>query len=174
MGRSKAHLRWLVATLWMIPTLAIAAAPQPTAKASKSGFVAMASIVTDADWKQKWQGKSTPHFHTPSKLKVGEKAWLLTFFSGAKLENGIARLKCDITIRDPDGSVDERPPQLCYEGPAPGAEMIFMTGMEVGFEVVPEDLDGLTQFEVGITDVNRDIRIPVQVSVEFVTGNHPK
>ena len=143
-------------------------------QASRSGFGVVVSIVTDPNWKEIWNtpAENTPNFHTSSTLKVGQKAWLLSFFSGAKLKNGVATLKCDLKITDPDGSVDKHPAQLCFQGPASGPEgMMFMTGLEVGFEVAPSDLEGLTTFEVGITDVNRGVRVPVKVSIAFETGN---
>jgi len=164
--------------------LALGAAPataaekaRPTAKASRSGFVAVASIVTDPDWREKWNtpAETTPHFHLPTRMKIGEEAWLLTFFSGAMLKDGIATLKCDVTIRDPEGIVQKHPPQLCFQGPASEPEgTLYLTGLEIGFKVAPNDFNGLAQFEVGITDVNRDLRVPVKVSVEFETGNEPK
>lgn len=149
----------------------------PTAKVERSGLVAIASIVTDPDWREKWNtpAETTPEFHLAATMKTGDKAWLLTFFSGARLKDGIATLKCDLTIRDPEGIVHKHPPQLCYQGPASGpAGMLYLTGLEVGFEVDPNDFNGLARFEIGVTDVNRDLRVPVKVSVEFETGNEPK
>lgn len=146
---------------------------RPSAKATRGGFVAVASIVTDPNWREIWNtpAETTPYFHTTSKMEPGDKAWLLTFFAGAKLKGGVAQIKCDLKIIDPDGSIDSHPAQLCYQGPIPGPEgSLFMTGLEVGLEVTAKDLDGLTTFEIGITDVNRGVRVPVKVSVEFDTG----
>lgn len=179
MGKARVSVGLLcLAALLALSSASVTAAEKatPTAKASRSGFVAVASIVTDPDWRQKWNTppENNPEFHLPGKMKIGEKAWLLTFFSGASLKDGIATLKCDVTIRDPEGIVQKHPPRLCYQGPAAGPEgMLHMTGLELGFEVSPNDFDGLAQFEIGITDVNRDLRLPVKVSVEFATGNKP-
>ncbi len=174
--RPSAGLFCLAAVLALGSTATAAERAVPTAKAERSGFVAIASIVTDPDWREKWNtpAETIPEFHLAATMKTGDKAWLLTFFSGAQLEDGIATLKCDVTIRDPEGIVHKHPPQLCYQGPAAGPEgTLYLTGLEVGFEVAPNDFNGLAQFEVGITDVNRDLRVPVRVTVEFETGNEP-
>lgn len=159
------------------PAIAQTGGAQTSAQASSGGFMVVASIVTDADWREKWNTppETAPKFHGPGKMKPGEKAWLLTFFSGARLKDGVAKLKCDVTITDPDGEVQRHPAQLCFEGRTPGAEgSLFLTGLEIGFEVSPKDLDGITTFEIGVTDMQRGLRVPVEVSVEFATGNRPK
>jgi hypothetical protein len=176
-GRLSAGLLALAALLALGSAPAAAEIAKPTAKAAHQGFVVVASVVTDADWRQKWNtpSETTPEFHLAGKMGVGEKAWVLTFFSGAALKDGIATLECDVTIRDPEGIVQKHPPQLCYQGPVAEPEgMLHMTGLELGFEVKANDFDGLARFEIGITDVNRDLRVPVRVSVEFATGNKPR
>jgi hypothetical protein len=142
-------------------------------KRTRQGFTVVAMIATDPDWREKWNTprETVPEFHGPGVMKVGEKATLLVFFSDARLDGGIARLNCDLTIRDADGSVDEHPAQLCFESPinAP-PHTLFMTGLEVGFEVSPNDISGIYEFEIGVTDLNRRVRVPVTVTVEFDTG----
>lgn len=155
-------------------TTAAAATAQPTGRVEHQGFVVLASIVTDPDWREKWNTSpvAIPHFQLPRVMRVGDRAWVLTFFSGAELREGTARLHCDVSIRDPEGIVHKHPPRLCYEGPAdgpPGA--VYMTALEIGFEVAENDFSGLAEFEVGITDLHRGLRLPVTVSVEFETGN---
>ena len=176
-ARPSAGLFWLAALLALGSGPAAAEEARPTAKVERSGLVAIATIVTDPDWREKWNTSpvTIPQFHLAAKMKTGDKAWLLSFFSGAQLKDGIATLKCDVTIRDPEGIIHKHPPQLCFQGPASGPEgTLYLTGLEVGFEVDPNDFNGLAEFEVGITDVNRDLRVPVRVTVEFETGNEPK
>lgn len=176
-ARPSAGLLCLAALLALSPAVTAAEQARPSDRVERSGFVAIATIVTDPDWREKWNTSpvTIPQFHLASKMKTGDKAWLLSFFAGARLKDGIATLNCDLTIRDPEGIVQKHPPQLCYQGPASGPEgTLYLTGLEVGFEVDPNDFNGLARFEVGITDVNRDLRVPVRVSVEFETGNQPK
>jgi hypothetical protein len=145
---------------------------QTTDQAVRQGFKVVAMIVTDTDWREKWNTprQNTPRFHGPGVMKPGDKATVLTFFSNARLRDGAAVLHCDVVVRNPDGTGTKHPPQLCFQGPlAGGADSLYMAGFEIGFEVSADDLSGLHAFEIGVTDVHRGVRVPVEVTVEFAT-----
>lgn len=160
----------LLALLVATAAVTAAEAANPVGKATESGLSVMAIIVTDPDWREKWNTSpdTVPAFHTPGVLKVGDEVTLITMFSGATEKSGFARIRCDAVITTPDGKVETHPAQVCFEGPVSGpADSIFLTGQEIRFVVTPEDLPGIHEFEIGVIDGHRGVRASVKVSLEI-------
>jgi hypothetical protein len=152
-----------------MPTAALAggAAAAPIQKASASGFTVIAVITTDLRWLEKWSKPGAPNFQEVGTLKVGDKATLALLFSDAQLRNGRALLQCDVTIVDEsDGSVKKSPPHVCFDANAKAPpHTLIPTLLEINFTVAPADKPGLLRFQIGVTDQNRHVRVPVSVSV---------
>lgn len=153
----------------LVLTLSAASAERanPVDKASRGSFTAIASLVTDPDWRAKWNSPQTPRFHTPGVLRPGQKVWLLTLFSGATLKDGQATITCDFAAHEPDNTIQKQPAQPCFQGPTPGPrETLYLTGMEVEIDVAASDTPGIYTLDIGVKDDNSGVRIPLRVTYE--------
>ena|SRR5665213_1912197 len=147
-----------------------AAGLHDTAKASdRSGFTVIASAITDPDWLKKWNTTSPGvAFRGTDTLHAGDKATVAVFFSNALAVDGQAVLKCDVVVHNgADGSVQKSPPQVCFEGHVGPANMIMLTNMQINVGVDKGDPPGVAQFDIGVTDMNRHVRVPVEIAIKF-------
>ncbi|MDB5538383.1 MAG: hypothetical protein JWQ89_110 [Devosia sp.] len=132
--------------------------------ACKGGLSAMARLVTDPDWRAKWNTsvETTPVLTGSDKLGNGDKGTLLTFVSAEKA--GMLELKCDLKVKLPDGKVEQHRPQLCFKGEVVAGN-IYLTGMEIGLEGDGEP--GKAEFTVGVVHARNGTRLPLKTIVEF-------
>ena len=80
-----------------------------------------------------------------------------------------------MTIRDIGKAPESYPPHPCFEGPLGGsADYIYLTTLEITLVVGPTDPPGIVVFELGVTDVNRGLRLAVAVSVEVDPDGNSK
>lgn len=139
--------------------------------ASQDGFYVAALIAKDKDWREKWNTDPahTPSFKSGAHLAPGDYGALLTFFAGATPKNGQIAIACDLVIHYADGTKKEFPANTCSQGPLEQRDdNLRLTGLEI--ELLPEDDDpaGVTSFDIGITDLNAGIRLPLSVAFELV------
>lgn len=130
----------------------------------KGGLAAVSLVVTDSNWRAKWNTsvETTPRFKGTSKLGTGDKATLLTFFSSE--HHGMVQLSCDLKVKLPNGDVQQHPAQPCFKGEV-AAGNIYLTGMEIGLEGDGEP--GKAEFTVRVTDTKSGARLPLKTIVEF-------
>jgi hypothetical protein len=132
------------------------------------GFFARALLTDEENWRDKWDSPSNQvvNFNTINSVWQGDSAVLLVFFANAKLNGIEAEIECDLKISKPDGNTQAVPPTKCYFGPVIGSnENLRLTGFWVEMKVDAADPKGLWTFEVGVRDVLRGVRIPLEVSL---------
>jgi hypothetical protein len=133
------------------------------------GFGASLVVTPDADWQVKWNtpAETAPRFRSTSRAKIGEKLTLLIFILNPKLDaKGNADVRCDITIRRPDGGVSTAEKDLaCLQGPLPGGpQQIRLAAPVVTFEGEPADPLGQWRFEVSVRDALGGTTLPLKAS----------
>lgn len=149
-------------------------APKGSDTATRDGFYAAALIVKDEDWRDKWNtGPSTvPSFKSGSRLAPGDYGALLTFYSGAKPKNGQVAIACDLIIHYADGSKKEYPANPCGEEAVDKKDdNLRLTRLEIELRPGEDDPAGIVRFDIGVTDLNADIRLPLSVAFEVVGGD---
>jgi hypothetical protein len=130
----------------------------------KGDFSAMALLITDPNWRAKWDTppETTPHLRGSDKLGKGEKGTLLTFVTAGR--GGPTELACEVTVKDPQGKVQKHPAQLCYRGDmVPGH--IHLTGLEIALEGDGEP--GKAEFTIGIKNMKTGTRLSLKQQVIF-------
>lgn len=140
-----------------------------SAKASAlSGFTVIALVTSDPDWLSKWNTTSAGvSFRGTDTLHAGDKATLAVFFSNAMVRNGKAKLECDVTIRHKSGDGGQKmPPTTCFDGPvAPVPNAIMLTELQIELSVDATDKSDISYFDIGVTDVYRQVRVPVSLTI---------
>ena len=137
---------------------------------TKDGFHAMAIITDDNLWQEKWETspETIPQFNTVSTLSNGDSAMLLVFFSNPMIKEKMVDISCDLKLIKPDGIVTEHGPTACFSQELQGrVENVRMAGLRVGFEIDQDDPRGIWDFEIGVRDMHRNVRIPLKVSLNI-------
>jgi hypothetical protein len=132
------------------------------------GFHAFALLTPDLNWREKWNTppETAVHFNSIGSVGLGDKVVLLTFFANPKLQGGVAEIECDLRLTKPNGEVLESSATDCFTDRIDGPlDNIRLTGLRVEIEVETTDPSGLWRFEVGVRDVLRDARIPLEVTL---------
>lgn len=140
-------------------------------KASSGGFQALGLITSDPDWQSKWESprENVPNFTIASVLEPGDRATVLTFFSGAVEKNGKILLKRDVEVEMTDGQTQSFETPECGPTKRLGpADDVYLTRLEIGFEINEDDPPGLLVFKIGITDVNAGKRLALTMSTRVV------
>ncbi len=172
-------MRRIILSIFVYFSLAIISNAQETTnkpkgvdKASKDGFVVISLITDDKNWQEKWNSPTPPKFSGVEKIGIDEPIIILTFFSNASAPKGEILLNCDIKYTKPNGEAKQYPPQLCYQSKVEHKpNRLYVTGFDVKFAFSADSEPGWHFFEVGVTDVNRQLRVPVNVGIEFDKGN---
>jgi hypothetical protein len=133
-----------------------------------SGFQATALLTDDANWVEKWGTPSDVpvYFDTVGRIGPGQTAILLVFFANPALRDGAASIECDARMLKPNGESVELPPFSCFAEKIDGGLGNFrMTGLRAEVEAEPSDPVGHYTFEIGVRDVLRDVRVPLEVAL---------
>jgi hypothetical protein len=144
-----------------------------TSAGETDGFHALAVLTDDADWEEKWATPSDTvvYFNPVSQLDLGEVGMLLVFFANPSVTDGQANIACDLTIRKPNGAVQNVPPFLCFDAePLGPVSDIRMTSLHVELKVEASDPTGEWMFEIGVADTRRGVRVPLVVKVDVDAG----
>lgn len=144
--------------------------PKEKDTATRNGFYAAALIVKDPDWREKWNTEPSqiPQFTTGSRLQPGEFGALLTFFSGATPKQGRIAISCDLAIHYADGTQKQFPAKPCAEDVVAEADdNLRMTRLEIELRPGTNDPAGIVRFDIGITDLNASVRLPLSVAFEL-------
>ena len=169
-GKMKAGMAGLVLCLAAGPGMAEGAADRVTV----DGFHAMAVMTGDADWQKAWKEvppEDAVALPEVTALKVGEKAWMITAFANPELRDGAIDIRCELKIVRPDGTESTVPEAPCAKGALEGdAAALHLTGMLIEMSAEPGDARGTWRAEIGITDANRGVRVPLVLQYELVDG----
>ncbi|MEZ5772718.1 MAG: hypothetical protein R3D61_14285 [Defluviimonas denitrificans] len=138
------------------------------------GFHAMAVMTGDADWQKAWKEvppEDAVALPEVTALKVGDRAWMVTAFANPEVRDGAIDIRCDLKIVRPDGTESSIPESPCAKGALEGdAAALHLTGMLIEMSAEPGDARGTWRAEIGITDANRGVRVPLVLQYELVDG----
>ena len=169
-GKMKAGVVGLVLCLAAGPGMAEGGGDRVTV----DGFHAMAVMTGDADWQKSWKEvppEDAVALPEVTALKVGDKAWMITAYANAEVKDGAIDIRCDLKIVRPDGTESSIPESPCAGGPPGGdAAALHLTGMLIEMSAEPGDARGIWRAEIGITDANRGVRVPLVLQYELVDG----
>ena len=144
---------------------------RPVLSKTTKGFTASAALVNDPDWAQKWANSysTTPAFIPAKELTPDQPATLLIYFSDPLEKNGEINVSCDVEIRDAGRNVVGRlTPEHCVTrmSAAEAGDVFLFPVMELTHLHVTTP--GLLTLEIGITDENREHRIPLSLTIHAV------
>lgn len=150
---------------------ASSAGSESMAQEIREGFLASAALVSDADWREKWNTPraSTPNFTPADMLVPGDKATLLIFFANPLVRDGKVVVFCDLEILSEEGRLlgKAQPTPCAGDGRLKGpATDTYLSGMVVDFKVTGNGPFGRSVFRIGVEDRNRGVRIPLVVAVQ--------
>ena len=169
-GRMKAGMAGLVLCLAAGPLAAEGGGDRVTV----DGFHAMAVMTGDADWQKAWKEvppEDAVALPEVTALKVGDRAWMVTAFANPEVRDGAIDIRCDLKIVRPDGTESSIPESPCAKGALEGdAAALHLTGMLIEMSAEPGDARGTWRAEIGITDANRGVRVPLVLQYELVDG----
>ncbi|MCB2130481.1 MAG: hypothetical protein KDE03_15780 [Rhodobacteraceae bacterium] len=138
------------------------------------GFYAATLMTSDADWREKWTSVApevSVDLTEVTVLKVGERVSILAFFANPEVKDGAIDIHCDLKVVRPDGSEVTQPEGQCAAGPIEGdATDIRLTGMVIEVVGGPDDARGTWRAEIGVTDANRGVRVPLVLQFGLVDG----
>lgn len=169
-GKMKAGVVGLVLCLAAGPGMAEGGGDRVTV----DGFHAMAVMTGDADWQKAWKEvppEDAVALPEVTALKVGDKAWMITAFANPEVRDGAIDIRCDLKIVRPDGTESSIPESPCAGGALEGdAAALHLTGMLIEMSAEAGDARGTWRAEIGITDANRGVRVPLVLQYELVDG----
>ena len=149
-----------------------AALPDTDARKSSGGFGGMLIVTPDTDWETKWRArdKQKPRFAAADKVKVGEELTILPLFTNPQLdEKGYARIRCDLRVLRPDGSVSMEQTNLdcfTYNFAGSGANLrnIFKTVVVPKYIGEADDPRGDWKVDLTLRDAVRGAEVPLSTT----------
>ena len=169
-GKMKAGMAGLVLCLAAGPLAAEGGGDRVTV----DGFHAMAVMTGDADWQKAWKEvppEDAVALPEVTALKVGDRAWMVTAFANPEVRDGAIDIRCDLKIVRPDGTESSIPESPCAKGALEGdAAALHLTGMLIEMSAEPGDARGTWRAEIGITDANRGVRVPLVLQYDLADG----
>jgi len=133
-------------------------------KQSDGDFTGIAMITDDLEWYDLFQRPETPEIKGQDRFEAGQRGSLVIIFSNAEARDGVARIMCDITAFDPEGSrlvVDSQP---CYEGPYNGPNILHPALLDLQFEIGPSDPAGQAGFRITLRDAHSGRAVELEVA----------
>lgn len=129
-------------------------------------FGASITITSDADWQSRWNTPEevTPVFSVVEKLKTGESAAILIFFTNPKQDaSGFIDVTYDIKFTRPNRQITEEPGLKGFAGKLSGAVTnTFLTTTVLTFTAVSADPLGEWVIDVTVHDNIRRVSIPLR------------
>lgn len=138
-------------------------------KASDGPFTGLLLVTDNLDWYDMFQRPEPPSFEAKQHFVPGEKGSLAIIFSNAEPRDGIVRVMCDISTRNPEGSRQVGADQVCYEGPFYGPNILHPALLELKFEMGDEEPAGEAGFSVTLRDAHSGRSVDLDVS--FTQGS---
>ena len=131
------------------------------------GFSAMLMITSDKDWQEKWYTpeSTVPKFTTTDSVSVGQTIVILPFFANPALgKDGIPKIRCDIRMTKPDGSVGTNQKDVLCFPPVklPKPQNVQITNMAIMFQAEDSDPKGRWSVEVTIHDLIGHRELPLK------------
>ena len=144
---------------------------RPVLSKTTKGFTASAALVNDPDWEQKWADSysTTPVFIPARELNPDQPATLLIYFSDPLEKNGEIHVSCDVEIRDAGREVVGRLSRehcLTRMSTTESGDVFLFPVMELTHLHINNA--GLLTVEIGVTDENREHRIPLSLTIYAV------
>ncbi len=133
-------------------------------KASDGQFTGLLLVTDNLDWHDMFQRPEPPSFEAKQHFIPGEKGSLAIIFSNAEPRNGIVRVMCDISTRNPEGSQQVAADQVCYEGPSYGPNILHPALLELKFEMGDDEPAGDAGFAVTLRDAHSGRSVDLDVS----------
>lgn len=143
--------------------------PESDTIKSRQGFSASLIITPDKNWQEKWNTppETVPSFRTATEVSEGGELFILTFLSNPQLDaDGFTDVSCDFQVQRPDGSMsaDERG-LPCFKVPLKAdPRHVYLSTASMKFVAEPSDLRGVWRVTVVVTDLHRQVSIPLQTS----------
>ena len=143
--------------------------PDTESRRSQDGLAGSLSVVTDADWREKWNTPSNtvPGFHEARDVAKGERVFVLIFFANPlPSPQGVVDMRCDIDIVRPDGhSALHQSGVECWHRPVAGAlTNTYLSDPVVQFSGDPPDPVGDWIVRVALKDNVRGTVLPLKTS----------
>jgi len=155
----------------LFPLFAMQATAQqarPSDKQSDGQFTGIALVTNDPVWYEQFNRPETPSLAQITSVAVGERGVIATLFSNPTLKNGNAKVECSLSVTQPDGTSQNLPSGICYEGPARPANVLYPSLMDIQFEVTATDPVGFVTFNINMKDAYSDKA--VTLTVTFLQG----
>ncbi len=143
--------------------------PDTEAMKSSRGFGGSLLVTNDEGWEREW---NTPPDHTPVLKKavnvaIGEKVRILVLFANPQTDaQRIAKVLCDLRIRDPRGRlVHEQRAMPCYRGTLEGSSNATRLSQTVPVIDTKADYPkGTWVVTVDLLDAQRNTLLPLRTS----------
>jgi hypothetical protein len=150
--------------------------PQTEFRKSKNGFAGWIVVTSDEDWIEKWNTppETVVFFNSVDTLRIGESATTLILMANPKVDdNGNVNVTCDIKITRPDNTVSvELKAAQCLRGALVGdPNLLRLSPVTMKFVGEPNDPLGVWRTELGITDVNRETRLDLAISIDLQSAD---
>lgn len=166
------RLAILVAALALLAPVASAQQSQTARQGSdqyrEPGFMAVAFLISDSTFFERWQRPEPPEIHDDTRYVRGQTAYpILIFQTDAVDEEGHASLTYDLSVTKPDGSPYGSSPYrdiLAWESaPTPG--MVLALG-QTSLVIEDDDLLGLYKVDLVLHDRIRGQSFPLSLAFE--------
>lgn len=133
-------------------------------KQSDGRFTGIAVVTDNIDWYDMFQRPEPPQFDGKSHYGPGEQGSLAIIFSNPEPRDGVVRVLCDITARDPAGARQVAADAVCYEGPYLGPNILHPALLDLRFETGDDEPAGQAGFSVELRDAHSGRAVTLDVS----------
>ncbi len=168
----------LIGLLWVSPAHSESPSWQnkegnsPEAMKSENGFTGSVLVVTDEDWKQKWETppETKPKFNKAGAVGYDTKVFILIFFSNpAQDEHQSSNIHCDLKIINPTGAaILTKQDMVCFSGQvASSPSSQYLSAPVIGFTGDTSDPVGTWVVEVKLRDAVRRVELPLRTTFEL-------
>lgn len=145
--------------------------PNNESHQARDGFAGSVEVVTDADWRAKWDTPSStvPNFNRARDVAKGQKVFVLVFFANPlPSAQGEVDVRCDLDLDRPDGgSALHQVDVPCFKGRIAGSlTNTYLSDPVVQFNADPPDPVGDWTMRVTLRDAVR------QTSLSLKTAFH--
>src|SRR3990167_4674680 len=144
--------------------------PDTEARKSKSGFCGWLLLTPDENWREKWETSpdTTPHFSEKNTVKLGEKLFILPFFTNAEIDRSRnVKILCDIQVVRHNGtySINERGIE-CFNGKLLGNQFsLYLASTVIGFS--GENSDPLGDWVVNLKFIETTKQVELPLKAKF-------
>lgn len=132
------------------------------------GFVALAFVISDSTFFERWERPETPRIQPDTRYARGETAYPILIFQTDTLdESGHVDLTFDIAVTRPDGTSYPGTPVtelIAWQGAPPPGLVLARSKVSLVFEA--QDQLGLYTVDIMLHDMGRNKSFPLSLSFE--------